>query len=85
MGGENGAGDRQVPVRRGDEGAETIDEALSLLFELCSALTYCHELWIVTERTKLRAQAPEMSFPCTVVGLSLRAPSRAAAPPRRVR
>ncbi|KAK0156607.1 LINE-1 reverse transcriptase [Merluccius polli] len=36
------------------------------------ALTYGHELWVVTERTRLRVQAAEMSFLCRVAGLSLR-------------
>ncbi|KAK0139279.1 LINE-1 reverse transcriptase [Merluccius polli] len=36
------------------------------------ALTYGHELWVVTERTRLRVQAAEMSFLRRVAGLSLR-------------
>uniref|UniRef100_A0A8C6NQZ4 Reverse transcriptase domain-containing protein n=1 Tax=Nothobranchius furzeri TaxID=105023 RepID=A0A8C6NQZ4_NOTFU len=35
-------------------------------------LTYGHELWVVTERTRLRIQAAEMSFLQRVAGLSLR-------------
>uniref|UniRef100_A0A8C6MJS2 Reverse transcriptase domain-containing protein n=1 Tax=Nothobranchius furzeri TaxID=105023 RepID=A0A8C6MJS2_NOTFU len=35
-------------------------------------LTYGHELWVVTKRTRLRIQAAEMSFPRRVAGLSLR-------------
>ncbi len=35
-------------------------------------LTYGHELWVVTERMRLRIQAAEMSFLCRVAGLSLR-------------
>ena len=35
-------------------------------------LTYGHELWVVTERTRSRIQAAEMSFLRRVVGLSLR-------------
>ena len=35
-------------------------------------LTYGHELWIVTERTRLRIQAAEMGFFRRVSGLSLR-------------
>ncbi|KAK0140999.1 hypothetical protein N1851_021987 [Merluccius polli] len=35
-------------------------------------LTYGHELWVVTERTRLRIQAAEMSFLRRVAGLSLR-------------
>ena len=36
------------------------------------ALTYGHELWVVTERTRSRIQAAEMSFLRRVSGLSLR-------------
>uniref|UniRef100_A0A8C6Q6L6 Reverse transcriptase domain-containing protein n=1 Tax=Nothobranchius furzeri TaxID=105023 RepID=A0A8C6Q6L6_NOTFU len=35
-------------------------------------LTYDHELWVVTERTRLRIQVAEMSFLRRVAGLSLR-------------
>ncbi|XP_048857101.1 uncharacterized protein LOC125724452 [Brienomyrus brachyistius] len=35
-------------------------------------LTYGHELWVVTERTRSRMQAAEMSFLRRVAGLSLR-------------
>uniref|UniRef100_A0A8C6M0A0 Reverse transcriptase domain-containing protein n=1 Tax=Nothobranchius furzeri TaxID=105023 RepID=A0A8C6M0A0_NOTFU len=35
-------------------------------------LTYGHELWVVTERTRLRIQAAKMSFLRRVAGLSLR-------------
>lgn len=35
-------------------------------------LTYGHELWVVTERTRSRVQAAEMSFLRRVAGLSLR-------------
>ncbi|KAK0140998.1 Receptor expression-enhancing protein 6 [Merluccius polli] len=35
-------------------------------------LTYGHELWVVTERTRLRIQAAEMGFLHRVAGLSLR-------------
>uniref|UniRef100_A0A8C6MJY5 Reverse transcriptase domain-containing protein n=1 Tax=Nothobranchius furzeri TaxID=105023 RepID=A0A8C6MJY5_NOTFU len=35
-------------------------------------LTYGHELWVMTERTRLRIQAVEMSFLRRVAGLSLR-------------
>ncbi|KAK0133573.1 putative uncharacterized transposon-derived protein F52C9.6 [Merluccius polli] len=35
------------------------------------ALTYGHELWVVTERTRSRVQAAEMSFLRRVAGLSL--------------
>ena len=36
------------------------------------ALTYGHELWVVTEITRLRVQADEISFLRRVAGLSLR-------------
>ena len=36
------------------------------------ALSYGHELWVVTERTRSRVQAAEMSFLRRVAGLSLR-------------
>ncbi|KAK0147792.1 Craniofacial development protein 2 [Merluccius polli] len=36
------------------------------------ALTYGHELWVVTERTRLGVQVAEMSFLRRVAGLSLR-------------
>ncbi|KAK0147800.1 putative uncharacterized transposon-derived protein F52C9.6 [Merluccius polli] len=36
------------------------------------ALTYGHELWVMTERTRSRVQAAEMSFLRRVAGLSLR-------------
>ncbi len=35
-------------------------------------LTYGHELWVMTERTRSRIQAAEMSFLCRVAGHSLR-------------
>ena len=35
-------------------------------------LTYGHELWVMTERTRSRVQAAEMSFLRRVAGLSLR-------------
>ena len=35
-------------------------------------LTYGHELWVVTERTRLRIQAAEMGFLHRMSGLSLR-------------
>lgn len=36
------------------------------------ALTYGHDLWVVTERMRSRIQASKISFPCRVAGLSLR-------------
>lgn len=41
--------------------------------------TYSHELWVVTERTRLRIQAVEMSFLCWVVGFSLTGRVRSSA------
>ena len=35
-------------------------------------LTYCHEGWVMTERTRSRVQAAEMSFVRRVAGFSLR-------------
>ena len=35
-------------------------------------LPYGHELWVVTERMRLRIQAAKMSFLCRVAGLNLR-------------
>ncbi|TWW68273.1 hypothetical protein D4764_19G0000710 [Takifugu flavidus] len=35
-------------------------------------LTYGHQRWVMTERTRLRIQAAEMSFLRRVAGLSLR-------------
>ncbi|KAI3362067.1 hypothetical protein L3Q82_012215 [Scortum barcoo] len=54
-----------VPDRRGEEGAESKGEALDLPVNLRHAptLTYGHELWVMTERTRSpRIQAAEMSF-----------------------
>ena len=34
-------------------------------------LSYVHELWVVTKRTRSRIQAAEMTFPRRVAGLSL--------------
>ncbi|KAL4005315.1 hypothetical protein ACER0C_005028 [Sarotherodon galilaeus] len=42
-------------------------------------LTYGHELWVVTERMRLRIQAAEMSFLRKVAGLSLRDRVRSSA------
>ncbi|KAI3364976.1 hypothetical protein L3Q82_001140 [Scortum barcoo] len=39
---------------RGEEGAESKGEALDLPVNLRSHLTYGHELWVMTERTRLR-------------------------------
>ncbi|TWW62062.1 hypothetical protein D4764_04G0007090 [Takifugu flavidus] len=42
-------------------------------------LTYGHELWVMTERTRSRVQAAEMSFLRRVAGLSLRDRVRSSA------
>ncbi|TWW61130.1 hypothetical protein D4764_05G0012200 [Takifugu flavidus] len=42
-------------------------------------LSYGHELWVMTERTRSRVQAAEMSFLRRVVGLSLRDRVRSSA------
>ncbi|TWW67330.1 hypothetical protein D4764_02G0003710 [Takifugu flavidus] len=42
-------------------------------------LTYGHELWVMTERTRSRVQAAEMSFLRRVAGLSLRDRARSSA------
>ncbi|TWW81747.1 hypothetical protein D4764_01G0015620 [Takifugu flavidus] len=42
-------------------------------------LTYGHELWVMTERTRSRVQATEMSFLRRVAGLSLRDRVRSSA------
>ncbi|KAI3359361.1 hypothetical protein L3Q82_002861 [Scortum barcoo] len=64
-----------VPDRRGEEGAESKGEALDLPVNLSFPLphlTYGHELWVMTERTRSRIQAAEMSFLRRVAGRSLR-------------
>ncbi|KAI3374811.1 hypothetical protein L3Q82_021033 [Scortum barcoo] len=61
-----------VPDRRGEEGAESKGEALDLPVNLPPTLTYGHELWVMTERTRSQIQAAEMSFLRRVAGLSLR-------------
>ncbi|TWW81657.1 hypothetical protein D4764_01G0014720 [Takifugu flavidus] len=46
---------------------------------LVPTLTYGHELWVMTERTRSRVQAAEMSFLRRVAGLSLRDRVRSSA------
>ncbi|TWW55949.1 hypothetical protein D4764_09G0009990 [Takifugu flavidus] len=46
---------------------------------LVPTLTYCHKLWVMTERTRSRVQAAEMSFLRRVAGLSLRDRARSSA------
>lgn len=45
-----------------------------LIFQSISVpvLTYGHELWVVTERTRMREKVAGMSFLCRVAGLSHR-------------
>ena len=45
---------------------------LSIYRSIFPTLTYGHELWVETERMRLRIQAAEMSFLRRVSGLSLR-------------
>ncbi|KAI3371941.1 hypothetical protein L3Q82_006813 [Scortum barcoo] len=46
-----------VPDRRGEEGAESKGEALDLPVNLTlPTLTYGHELWVMTERTRAQIQ-----------------------------
>ncbi|KAI3351231.1 hypothetical protein L3Q82_005615 [Scortum barcoo] len=53
-----------VPDRRGEEGAESKRLKLSIYRSIyASTLTYGHELWVMTERTRSRIQAAEMSLP----------------------
>ncbi|KAI3359348.1 hypothetical protein L3Q82_002626 [Scortum barcoo] len=52
-----------VPDRRGEEGAESKGEALDLPVNLRSHLTYGHELWVMTERTRSWIQAGRNEFP----------------------
>ncbi|KAI3372054.1 hypothetical protein L3Q82_006917 [Scortum barcoo] len=48
-----------VPDRRGEEGAESKGEALDLPVNLRSHLTYGHELWVMTERTRSGYKRPK--------------------------
>ncbi|KAI3353065.1 hypothetical protein L3Q82_019630 [Scortum barcoo] len=62
-----------VPDRRGEEGAESKKAKLSIYRSIyVPTLTYGHELWVMTERTRSRIQAAEMSFLRRVAGRSLR-------------
>ncbi|KAI3362770.1 hypothetical protein L3Q82_001822 [Scortum barcoo] len=63
-----------VPDRRGEEGAEPKGVKLSIYRSIyrVPTLTYGHELWVMTERTRSRIQAAEMSFLRRVAGRSLR-------------
>ena len=72
-------GTASVPVHRGKEGAEPKGELLFKLSILVPTLTYGHELWEVTERTRLRVQAAEISVLRRVAGLSLRDMVRSSA------
>ncbi|KAI3362936.1 hypothetical protein L3Q82_011616, partial [Scortum barcoo] len=60
-----------VPDRRGEEGSES-KAKLSIYLPVnlyAPTLTYGHELWVMTERTRSRIQAAEMSFLRRVAGL----------------
>ena len=46
----------------GEEGAEPKGKAFDLV--------YGDELWVMTERIRLKIQAAETSFPCRLAGLS---------------
>ncbi|KAI3357004.1 hypothetical protein L3Q82_003641 [Scortum barcoo] len=85
-----------VPDRRGEEGAESKGAKLSIYRSIyVPTLTYGHELWVMTERTRSCGyKRPKMSFLRRVAGRSLRdrvrssvtreeLESRAAAPSHR--
>ena len=57
-------------VRRGEGRAEPKSEPFDLAVDLVPALTYGHELWVVSkkEKTRSRKQA-EMFLPRTAAGL----------------
>ena len=74
-----------VSNRGGEEGAEPQGEALSLPSIYVPALTYGHELWVVTQRTRSWIEAAEMSFLCRVAGLSLRDRGRSSDIQRELR
>ncbi|KAI3368927.1 hypothetical protein L3Q82_025906 [Scortum barcoo] len=61
-------------VRGGEEGAESKGwRSFSIYRSIyVPTLTYGHELWVMTERTRSRIQAAEMSFLRRVAGRSLR-------------
>ena len=46
---------------------------------LVPTLTFCHKLWVVTKKTRLRVQAAETGFLHRVAGLSLRNRVRSSA------
>ena len=52
------------------DGLEPEGKALNLGLISVPTLTYGHELWVVTERMRLRIQVTKMSFLCRVAGLS---------------
>nr|XP_054604946.1 uncharacterized protein LOC129166520 [Nothobranchius furzeri] len=60
---------RSVVVKREPSQKARLSIYLSIYVPI---LTYGHELRVMTERTRLRIQAAEMSFLCRVAGLSLR-------------
>nr|XP_054589577.1 uncharacterized protein LOC129153652 isoform X2 [Nothobranchius furzeri] len=82
-----GRRDREIDRRNGSASAvmRTLNQSVVVKRELSRKarlsiyrsiyvpiLTYGHELWVVTERTRSRIQAAEMSFLRRVAGLSLR-------------
>ncbi|KAK0150839.1 hypothetical protein N1851_008038 [Merluccius polli] len=64
--------EREIDRRIGAASAvmQTLHRSVVSIF--VPALTYGHELWVVTKRTRSRVQAAEMSFLRRVAGLSLR-------------
>jgi len=61
-----------VPVRLGEEELSRKAKLSIYWSAYVPTLTYGHKLWVVTERTRSRIQAAEMSFLRRVAGLSLR-------------
>lgn len=54
---------------------------VSIMSIFVRTVTYGHENWIMTQRTRLQVQVAEMSFPRKVAGFSLRDRVRDRAPP----
>lgn len=59
-----------VSGRCGEKGPELEGKSLNLPIYVLT-LTYDHELWVVTERTRPWSQLAEMSFLHKVIGLTL--------------
>ncbi|TWW56724.1 hypothetical protein D4764_08G0007110 [Takifugu flavidus] len=68
---------RSVVVKRRELSRKAKLSIYRLIF--VPTLTYGHELWVMTERTRSRVQAAEMSFLRRVAGLSLRDRVRSSA------